>query len=76
MKSKLLSLLLFVSCITNSYAQSINEIWLDDLVIQKYSEGIPGISAKKNGGGETMAMVKKLIKEELVFNLPVYCLFY
>ena len=59
MKSKLLSLLLFVLCITNSYAQSINEIWLDDLVIQKYSEGIPGISAKKNGGGETMMMVKK-----------------
>ena len=45
--------------ITNGYAQSIHEIWLDDLVIQKYSEGIPGISAKKNGGGETMTMVKK-----------------
>ena len=59
MKSKLLSLLLFVSYITNSHAQSINEIWLDDLEIKKYSEGIPGISAKQNGGGETMTMVKK-----------------
>ena len=59
MKSKLLSILLFSLFITNGYAQSIHEIWLDDLVIQKYSEGIPGISAKKNGGGETMTMVKK-----------------
>ena len=59
MKSKLLSILLFSLFITNGYAQSIHEIWLDDLVIQKYSEGIPGISAKKNGGGETMMMVKK-----------------
>ncbi len=59
MKSKLLSILLLSLFITNGYAQSIHEIWLDDLVIQKYSEGIPGISAKKNGGGETMMMVKK-----------------
>ena len=50
---------MFSLYITNGYAQSIHEIWLDDLVIQKYSEGIPGISAKKNGGGETMTMVKK-----------------
>ena len=50
---------MFSLFITNGYAQSIHEIWLDDLVIQKYSEGIPGISAKKNGGGETMTMVKK-----------------
>ncbi len=50
---------MFSLFITNVYAQSIHEIWLDDLVIQKYSEGIPGISAKKNGGGETMTMVKK-----------------
>ena len=59
MKSKLLSILLLSLFITSGYAQSIHEIWLDDLVIQKYSEGIPGISAKKNGGGETMTMVKK-----------------
>ncbi len=59
MKSKLLSILLLSLFITSGYAQSIHEIWLDDLVIQKYSEGIPGISAKKNGGGETMMMVKK-----------------
>lgn len=76
MKSKLLILFLFSIGISKGYAQSIHEIWLDDLVIQKYSEGIPGISAKKNGGGETMTIGKKLIKEELVFSLPVYCLFY
>ena len=38
------------------YAQSMHEVWLDDLAIQKFSEGIPGVSAKKNAGGEPITI--------------------
>ena len=57
MKKILLSFFFSGVFITVGYTQSTHEIWLDDLVIQKYSEGIPGVSAKQNAGGETITMV-------------------
>ncbi len=58
MKKILVSFLLFSVSIAVGYTQSIKEMWLDDLVIQKYSEGIPGVNAKQNAGGEPITMVK------------------
>lgn len=56
MKKTLLSILLSSASVVTAYTQSIHEVWLDELVIQKFSEGIPGVSAKKNAGGEPITI--------------------
>ena len=43
-------------------AQQSNKIWLDDLVIQTYSEGIPGVNAKMNGGGDSIRIAGQVFK--------------
>ena len=43
-------------------AQQSSKIWLDDLVIQTYSEGIPGVNAKMNGGGDSIRIAGKVFK--------------
>lgn len=44
------------------HAQQSNKIWLDDLVIQTYSEGIPGVNAKMNGGGDSIRITGQVFK--------------
>ena len=43
-------------------AQQTSKIWLDDLVIQTYSEGIPGVNAKMNGAGDSIRMAGQVFK--------------
>lgn len=44
------------------HAQQTSKLWLDDLVIQTYSEGIPGVNAKMNGGGDSIRIAGKVFK--------------
>jgi len=37
-----------------SFAQKVNPVWLDDLVIKSFSQGIPSIAGKTNAGGDAM----------------------
>ena len=37
-------------------AQKTSEVWLDDLAISTFSEGIPSVNVKQNGGGEPMQL--------------------
>jgi len=48
--------------ISFAQAQQTNKLWLDDLVIQTYSEGIPGVNAKMNGGGDSIRIAGKVFK--------------
>jgi alpha-galactosidase len=38
------------------FAQKTTDIWLDDLAISSFSEGIAGVNQKTNGGGEPMQL--------------------
>lgn len=44
------------------FAQNSKTIWLDDLMIKSFSEGIPSVSAKTNAGGDSIRMNGKLFK--------------
>jgi alpha-galactosidase len=61
---KRLSLILLISYFysTNLSAQKPQVIWLDDLTIKSFSEGIPSVSAKTNAGGDSIRMNGKLFK--------------
>ena len=50
----LLILLFFGAC-----TQKTTNIWLDDLKIQTFSQGIPSVSAKKNQGGDSIRIAGK-----------------
>ena len=52
-KSFLLSIILFFF-IPVGYCQQLNHVWLDDLNIKSFSEGIPSVSAKTNAGGDSI----------------------
>lgn len=49
-------LLMCLCFTTNIIAQKTNTVWLDDLVIKSFSEGIPSVSAKLNAGNDSMRM--------------------
>ncbi len=57
-------LVLLISCICqiSLFAQKPKAIWLDDLPIKSFSEGIPSVSAKTNAGGDSIRMNGKLFK--------------
>ena len=38
------------------YGQQVNHVWLDDLQISSFSEGIPGVSVKANANGDSMKL--------------------
>jgi alpha-galactosidase len=50
----LILLLSFGAC-----TQKTTKIWLDDLKIQTFSQGIPSVSAKKNQGGDSIRIAGK-----------------
>lgn len=57
--------LLLIACLFFSagiFAQKTKTVWLDDLVIKSFSEGIPSVSAKTNAGGDSIRMNGKLFK--------------
>nr|WP_299417796.1 NPCBM/NEW2 domain-containing protein [uncultured Emticicia sp.] len=57
-------LIFLISCLyqISLFAQKPKSIWLDDLPIKSFSEGIPSVSAKTNAGGDSIRMNGKLFK--------------
>ncbi|MDP4284866.1 MAG: NPCBM/NEW2 domain-containing protein [Bacteroidota bacterium] len=47
---------IFLSVISGLRAQSVNHVWLDDMHISSFSEGIPGVSVKTNAGGDSIKL--------------------
>ncbi len=56
MKTRLLLGLFFLIASTTSQAQKTNQIWLDDLDIPSFSDGIPGVSTKACASGEPIQL--------------------
>jgi alpha-galactosidase len=52
----LITFLVFFSVIFGLSAQPVNHVWLDDLHVSSFSEGIPGVSAKNNAGGDSIKL--------------------
>ncbi len=48
--------LLFIILSPDLFAQKTSDVWLDDLLIPTFSEGIPSVNQKTNGGGEPMQL--------------------
>jgi len=49
--------LICVFCVSiNAFTQTARTIWLDDLAIKTFSEGIPSVSPKTNAGGDSIRM--------------------
>ncbi len=46
----------------NTYSQKTKSIWLDNLKIKSFSEGIPAVLGKTNAGGDSIRMNGKLYK--------------
>jgi alpha-galactosidase len=55
-KTRLLLGLFFLIASTTSQAQKTNQIWLDDLDIPSFSDGIPGVSTKACASGEPIQL--------------------
>ena len=56
MKTRLLLGLLFLVATLTIQAQKTNQIWLDDLDIPTFSDGIPGVSTKASASGEPIQL--------------------
>jgi len=56
MKRGLLIGLFFLIASATSQAQKTNQIWLDDLDIPAFSDGIPGVSTKASASGEPIQL--------------------
>ena len=56
MKTRLLLGLFFLIASTTSQAQKTNQIWLDDLDIPSFSDGIHGVSTKACASGEPIQL--------------------
>ena len=56
MKRRLLIGLFFLIASATSQAQGTNQIWLDDLDIPAFSDGIPGVSTKASASGEPIQL--------------------
>ena len=73
--ASLIICILFIKALIaqNNLSQtSTNLIWLDDLQIQTFSEGIRPVSAKSNYSHDSMRIKGYIIKEALARNHPVY----
>lgn len=61
--NKIYPLFLLYFCLNiNSFAQKNKQIWLDDLGIKSFSEGIPAVLPKTNAGGDSIRMNGKYFK--------------
>ena len=55
--NKIAGLLMMIVCLASlARAQKTTSLWLDDLKIQTFSEGIPSVEAKKSGGGDSIRL--------------------
>jgi len=60
---RLIQLLIYVCCAsTIAYAQTTRPIWLDDLTIKSFSEGIPAVLGKTNAAGDSMRIAGRVFK--------------
>ncbi len=59
--NKIIIFLAVLGLYTHSFAQT-KSIWLDDLKIKSFSEGIPAVLGKTNAGGDSMKINGKLYK--------------
>ena len=48
--------ILLVMMVSGVFAQKTSELWLDDLPVSTFSEGIPSVNVKANGAGEPMQL--------------------
>jgi alpha-galactosidase len=53
-------LVFFLLSIFSVFAQDSRKVFLDDLTIQSFSEGIPGVTAKTCAGGDSIKMMGKV----------------
>lgn len=61
--NKINPLFLLCFCLNiSSFAQKNKQIWLDDLGIKSFSEGIPAVLPKTNAGGDSIRMNGKYFK--------------
>lgn len=61
--NKIYPLFLLYFCLNiSSFAQKNKQIWLDDLGIKSFSEGIPAVLPKTNAGGDSIRMNGKYFK--------------
>ncbi|GAB2612528.1 NPCBM/NEW2 domain-containing protein [Emticicia sediminis] len=61
--NKIYPLFLLCFCLNiSSFAQTNKQIWLDDLGIKSFSEGIPAVLPKTNAGGDSIRMNGKYFK--------------
>jgi len=58
----LLFLIIILLVSLNTYSQKTKSIWLDNLKIKSFSEGIPAVLGKTNAGGDSIRMNGKLYK--------------
>ena len=70
-----LSLALFFA-MNIAKAQKNNIVWLDDLTIKSFSEGIPSVSAKLNAGNDSMRMHGMIFKRGVGVNSTSVLSFY
>ena len=56
MKRRLMTGLFFLVASITSQAQGTKQIWLDDLDIPSFSDGIPGVSTKTSASGEPIQL--------------------
>ncbi len=69
-------LLSIIGIIQGAHGRKTTTVWLDDLNIKKFSEGIPSVSAKTNGGGDSIRIGGVCFKRGVGVNsLSVIALF-
>ncbi|MCX6326920.1 MAG: NPCBM/NEW2 domain-containing protein [Bacteroidia bacterium] len=56
MKQAIRLLIVFFYIVSGGCTPKTTNIWLDDLKIQTFSEGIPSVSAKKSAGGDSIRL--------------------
>ncbi|MBA4850180.1 NPCBM/NEW2 domain-containing protein [Emticicia sp. BO119] len=61
---------IFITLSLTASAQNIRAVWLDDLLIQTYSEGIRPVQTKKNYSGDTLRMNGKKFERGLGAQSP------
>jgi alpha-galactosidase len=54
MRVKLIYIWLLCICMVQAFGQAKNQIWLDDLGIKSFSEGIPAVVPRTNAAGDSM----------------------
>jgi len=64
------SVLIFLLCWSSVqvYAQKTTPVWLDDLTIKSFSDGIPSVEAKVSGGGDSILINRHYFSRDIGLN--------